>query len=178
MSNRDQIEDIREVFNSEGLLMVVKYALPDVMGFLLSKRGPEQAEKDLRDIGKTIAERMLKVWQPETGDPIKLLKEIKKKFFKKSKQIKAKILDKFGGAPSKILIRDKDCPVCPELAGEEFQVSEIHYCSSIAGFVETILKWLIQNKYTNYTGVTCTTVASIGSGNDSCDMIIELKYGG
>jgi hypothetical protein len=178
MTDLEQLDDIREVFNSEGLLLVVKYALPDVMAFLLNTRGLEQAEQDLRDIGHTIAERMLVIWQPESGDPIKVLKEIKKKFFKKTKQIKAKILEKFGGAPSKILIRDKDCPVCPEQKGEELKVSEIHYCTSISGFVETILNWLIEHKRTTYTGVTCKTVASVGSGHDACDMIIDLKYGG
>ncbi|MHA1266827.1 MAG: hypothetical protein ACTSRS_16440 [Candidatus Helarchaeota archaeon] len=177
MQVQDSLEEIKEIFNSEGLLMVVKFALPDVMAFLINKRGAEQAEKDLRDIGEMIAERMLRVWHPETADPIKLLKEIKKSFFKKTKQIKAQVLERYGGAPSKILIRDRDCPVCPDPSGEEFEISEIHYCTAISGFVEAILKWLIANKYTAYTAASCRTIASVGSGQEACEMIIELKYG-
>ena len=177
MDELGRIGYVQDVFDSDGLLLVVKYALPDVMAFLIHERGAEQAEKDLRDIGNTICERMLMVWEPENTDPIKLLKEIKKKFFKKSKQIKGKVLDRFGGAPAKIKIIDKDCPVCPT-RGEEFEISEIHYCTSISGFIESILNSLIKANRTPYTQASCKTTASVGSGDKHCEMIIELKYGG
>ncbi len=168
---------VQDVYDSEGLLLVVKYALPDVMAFLIRERGAEQAEKDLRDIGEMICDRMLMVWEPENTDPIQVLKEMKKKFFKKSKQIKGKVLERFGGAPSKIKIIDKDCPVCPT-RGEEFEISEIHYCTSISSFIESILNHLIKSKRTPYTQVSCKTIASVGSGDAQCEMIIKLKYGG
>ena len=173
-----RIGNVEDVFNTDGLLLVVKYALPDVMAFLINKRGAEQAVKDLQDIGAIVAQRMLLIWKPDNTDPIKLLKEIKKKFFKKSKQIKGKVLEKFGGAPSKILIRDRDCPVCPEQKGEEIEISEIHYCTAISGFVDGVLKQLIKEKRTPYTQANCKTVASVGSGQKECEMIIDLKYGG
>lgn len=178
MQKSARIGNIQDVYHSDGLLMVVKYALPDVMGFLMTNRSVIQAEQDLRDIGKTIADRMLMVWKPQSSDPIKVLKEIKTKFFKGSKQIKGKILEKFGSAPAKILIREYDCPVCPEKTAEEFKVTEIHYCTSISGFLEGILNYLIKNKRTTYTAASCKTVASVGSGAKTCDMLIELKYGG
>lgn len=170
---------IQKIFEADGLLTTVKYALPDVIAFLISKRGTEQAEKDLIDIGKMIAERMLIIWKPQNNDPIKLLKEIKKKFFKKTKEPKGKVLEKYRDGPSKILIRDRDCPVCPEKGkGEEVEVSEIHYCTAISGFVEAVLNYLIRNKLAPYTQASCKTIASVGSGHDACEMIIDLKYGG
>jgi len=175
--NTTRIGDIQSVYKAQGLLMTVKYSLPDVMGFILNKRGAEQAEKDFRDIGRTIAERMLMVWEPKSTEPAEILNEIKKKFFH-GKKIKAKVLERFGKAPSKILIRESECPVCPEKKGEELEVSEVHYCSSISGFTEAILNHLIEKKLTLYTQASCKTVASVGSGDKYCDMIIELKYGG
>lgn len=170
---------IQKIFEADGLLTTVKYALPDVMAFLISERGVVQAEKDLLAIGKMTAERMLIIWKPRNSNPIKLLKEIKKGFFKKTKEPKGKILERFGGAPSKILIRDRDCPVCPEKgAGEEVEVSQIHYCTAISGFVEAVLNYLIQNKLAPYTQASCKTVASVGSGHKYCEMLIDLKYGG
>ncbi len=176
MQDTGRIGNIQDIFEKQGLLMVVKYALPDVLGFLLAERGVAQTEKDLRDIGEIIAERMLLVWNPSASDPIKLLKEIKKKFFKKSKQIKGKILEKFYRGPKKILIIDKDCPVCPQGHGEEVQISGVHYCTAISGFVEALLKHLIQEGRTPYADVSCKTVASVGSGAKQCEMLIELEY--
>jgi hypothetical protein len=171
------IGNIHYIYKAQGLLMVVKYALPDVIGFILNKRGPEQAEKDLRDIGKTIAERMLMVWKPKSTNPVEILNEVKKKFFS-GKKVRGQVLERFGKAPSKILIHEKDCPVCPEKRGEEVEISQIHYCSAIAGFTETLLNTLASTKQTQYTKASCKTVASVGSGDKECQMLIELKYGG
>lgn len=177
MQNSGRIGNIKDVYDAQGLLMVVKYSLPDVMGFILKKRGPEQAGKDLRDIGKTIAERILMVWEPKSTEPVEVLNEIKKKFFS-GKKVRGEILERFGKAPSKILIHERDCPVCPEKKGEELEVSQLHYCSAIAGFTEALLNHLVGTRQTLYSKAICTTVASVGSGDKECQMLIELKYGG
>jgi len=177
LQNSTRIGNIQDVYKAQGLLMVVKYSLPDVMGFILKKRGPEQAEKDLRDIGKTIAERILMVWKPKSTNPVEVLNEIKKKFFS-GKKVRGEVLERFGKAPSKILIHEKDCPVCPEEKGEELEVSQVHYCSAISGFTEALLNYLVSTKQTLYTKASCKTVASVGSGDKDCQMLIELKYGG
>lgn len=178
LRNFGVIGNIHYIYKAKGLLMVVKYALPDVIGFILSKRGPEQAEKDLRDIGKTIAERILMVWKPKNPrNIVEVLNEIKQKFFS-GKKVRGEVLKQFGKVPSTILIHEKDCPVCPEKRREEVEVSQVHYCSAIAGFTETLLNHLASSKLTVYTSASVKTVASVGSGDKECQMLIELKYGG
>ncbi len=175
MQKVTRIGNIEDIYKCQGLLMTVQYALPDVMAFLLKERGAIKAEKDLQDIGRVIAKRMLMVWTPKNVDPISVSKEMKKKFFKGTKMPKAKIIEKYYRGPRKILLSDKDCPVCPKKS-EEIEISELHYCTAISSFTETILNHLIENKLTPYAKATCKTVASVGSGADHCDMLIELEY--
>ena len=171
-----RIGKIEDLFHAQVNAMVATRALPEVMAFLLEKRGAEQAQKDLYDIGGLIAERMLMVWTPKNVRPYKLAKELMDTFFN-NRKLKGKVAERHSnGKPSKIIIRDFNCPLCPR--EEEVEVSQIHYCISVSGFVEAILNHLIETGRTDYTKATVETVASVGSGFSWCEHVINLEYEG
>lgn len=177
MANVTRIGNPQDLFESQVSTMVARRSFPEVVGFLVSKRGAEQAEQDLRDIARIIVERMLLVWIPKKHKPFEIVKEMMKLFFGNTK-VKGKVLEKFQGRPSKIAIRDHDCPICPEQKGEELEVTEIHYCTPVAGFVEAVIQYLMDQDLVPYTKVKCSTVKSVGSGDKHCEHIIDLTYGG
>ena len=168
------------LFNSKVSTMVVQRALPDVVGFLIGKRGPQQAEQDLRDISRIITQRMLLVWQPKSKKPYQIVKEMMGLFFG-NKKVKGKVIERNpkDKRPTKIIIRDRDCPICPEKKGEELEeVTEIHYCVAVAGFIEAVIRHLMDSDLVPYTNVVCKTVKSVGSGDKHCEHHIDLEYGG
>jgi predicted hydrocarbon binding protein len=171
------IGKIEDLFNAKVSLLVVRRALPEVIGFLVNKRGPEQAERDLRDIGNIIAQRMLMVWSPKTPKPFQIIKDLMR-IFLGNKKLKGKIVERAKGQPLKIVIRDYDCPLCPELKKEALEVSVIHYCVAVSGFVESVLNHLIEHKVAPYTKAKCNTVKSVGSGDKFCEHVITLEYEG
>lgn len=166
----------QDLFAAKVSSLVAKRALPEVVGYIVNKRGPKQAEQDLRDIGAHIAERMLMVWVPNNFKPIQLVKEAMRIFFG-NKKIKSKVLERIKGKPSKIVIRDYDCPICPETKKEELEITEIHYCIAISGFIEALINQLIKNRVVPFTKVKCKTIASVGSGNLYCEHVLEMEYG-
>jgi hypothetical protein len=113
MQSTIQIGDLHDLLGNKVAMLVAKRTLPEVVGFLIKRRGAEQAEKDLREIGSAIAHRILTVWQPKNIDPYRLFKEAMSKFFG-NKKIKEKVLEKMDGKPTKISIQDHNCPLCPE----------------------------------------------------------------
>ena len=178
MENSGIIGNPEDLFKSEVSTMIARRSLPEVVGFLVAKRGAQQAELDLRDISRMITDRMLMVWKPKHIKPFQIVKEMMKLFFG-NKKIKGKVTERIDGRPTQILIRDHDCPICPEKKGdEELEVLEIHYCTSVAGFIESIIHWLMDRDYVPYTKVTCNTVKSVGSGDNHCEHVIDIEYGG
>ncbi|NVM52947.1 MAG: hypothetical protein HWN66_04530 [Candidatus Helarchaeota archaeon] len=177
MAHSTRIGNIEELFKSKVSDIVARRSLPDVVGFLVNKRGPEQAEKDLRDIARIITERMLMVWKPKGRKPFNLFKEMMNLFFG-NKKVKGRVIERMNKRPTKIVIRDFNCPICPEKTKEDLEVPEIHYCTPVSGFVETMIKHLMNQDIVPYTKVTCNTVASVGSGDKYCEHIIDLEYGG
>ena len=171
-----RIGKIQDLYEAQVSLMVAVRSLPEVVGFLVSRRGPEQAEEDLRDIGNTILKRILMVWSPKNTKPFKVFKELMHKFFG-NKKLKGKVEERIDGMPSKIIVRDYNCPLCPSKKVEELEVSEIHYCIAISGFLEGILNHLVEYKVVPFTKAKCNTVASVGSGDKYCEHIINLEYG-
>ena len=175
MQSSTRIGNIQDLFEAKVSLMVAVRSLPEVVGFLVSKRGPEQAEEDLRDIGNIILQRILMVWSPKNRKPFKVFKELMQKFFG-NKKLKGKVEERIDGMTSKIIVRDYNCPLCPSKKGEELEVSEIHYCVAISGFLEGTLNHLIEYKVVPFTKAKCRTVASRGSGDEYCEHIINIEY--
>ncbi len=177
MENSAIIGNPEDLFNAPVSALVSRRSLPEVVGFLVNKRGPKQAEQDLRDIAKIIVDRMFLVWTPKSLKPFKVFKEMMKLFFG-NKKIKGKILERVNGRPIKIAMRDHDCPICPEKKKEFLEVSELHYCVAVSGFIESVIRNLMDRDLVPYTYVSCKTVKSTGSGDKYCEHIIELEYGG
>ncbi len=175
MSDSDILGDTQDLFNAKVNMMVSKRALPDVVAFLIGKRGAKQAEEDLRDIAKIITQRLLVAWMPKERKPYKVFKEMMNTFFNNNK-IKGKILERRNKRPSKIALRDYNCPICPEQRGEEVEISEIHYCIAISGTMEGIFGHLIDSDLVPYTHVQCQTVKSKGSGDKYCEHHLTLKF--
>lgn len=168
---------MEDLLGSKALLMPIKRSSPEIIGFLIAKRGAEQAEKDLYDIGGLIAQRVLMVWSPKKTEPFKVFKEAGRKFFG-NKKIKKRVLERINGRDSKISVQDRKCPVCPTEKGQELeeQLKEINHCVMISGFIEAILKHLIETQPVPYNEIKCETVKSISSGDDYCEHIITIKY--
>ena len=177
MQTSTRIGKIEDLYDAKVALFIVQRALPEVIGFLVNKRGPEQAERDLRDIGNTIAQRILMVWSPKTPKPFQIVKDLMR-IFLGNKKLKGKVVERINGNPSKIIIRDYDCPLCPEQKKEVLEVSVIHYCVSVSGFAEYIFNHLIENRVAPYTKAKCNTVKSVGSGDKWCEHVITLEYEG
>ena len=175
MANTTRIGNPQVLFESQVSTMVARRSLPEVVGFLVSKRGPEQAERDLRDISRIITERMLLVWTPKKHKPFEIVKEMMKLFFGNNK-VKGKVIEKIKGRPKKIAVRDHDCPICPEKKGEELEVTEIHYCVPVAGFIESIIQYLMDKDLVPYTKVSCKTVKSVGSVSPLCILRFQADY--
>ncbi len=171
-----RIGNVQDLFDAQVNQMVAKRALPEVVAFLVTRRGIEQAKKDLRDIASTITQRLLLVWIPKSKKPFKIIKEMMNLFFGNNK-IKGKVLERINGKPSKIAIRDSNCPICPEKKGEEVIIKDIHYCVPISGAIESILSYMIQNKLVPFTNVSCQTVKSTGSGDPYCEHLVIIEYG-
>ena len=81
MENSGIIGNPEDLFKSEVSTMIARRSLPEVVGFLVAKRGAKQAEQDLRDISRMITERMLMVWKPKHIKPFQIVKEMMKLFF-------------------------------------------------------------------------------------------------
>ncbi len=177
MENSGIIGNPEDLFKSQVSMMVAKRALPEVVGFLVAKRGAEQAERDLRDISAIITQRMLMVWKPKNLKPFQIVKEMMALFFG-NKKIKGKVTTRIDKRPTQIVIRDHGCPICPEQKGEELEVTELHYCTPVAGFIEAAINYLMEKDYVPYTKVTCNTVKSVGSGDKHCEHVIDIEYGG
>ncbi|MHA1129449.1 MAG: hypothetical protein ACTSQI_16890 [Candidatus Helarchaeota archaeon] len=175
MDSPTRIGNIQELFEAQVNVMVSKRALPEVVAYLIVKRGVEQAEEDLRDIARIITERLLLVWIPKSNKPFKIFKEMMGLFFG-NKKIKGKVLERKKKRPTKIAIRDYNCPICPDKKGEEVVVSEIHYCVAVSGTVNTIFEYLIANKLVPYLKADCQTIKSVGSGNEYCEHVINIEY--
>ncbi|MHA1266943.1 MAG: hypothetical protein ACTSRS_17025 [Candidatus Helarchaeota archaeon] len=165
------------LYESQVSLMIAKRALPEVVAFLVTKRGVVQAEHDLRDIARIITDRMLICWKPKTLKPFQIVKEMMNTFFN-NKKLKGKITKRIDGKPAQILIRDYNCPICPDKKGEEIKVTELPYCIPIAGFIQAVIQHLIDKDLVPYTKVSCETLKSVGSGDNYCEHVINLEYGG
>lgn len=172
-----RIGNAQELFDAQVNQMVAKRALPEVVAFLTQKRGTAQAKEDLRLIASLITYRLLFVWHPKSRHPFKVLKEMMNLFFGNNK-IKGKVLEKIkSGKPSKISIRDYNCPICPEKKGETVVIKGIHYCVAISGSIESILNYLVESKLVDFKEAKCETVKSTGSGDKYCEHILTLDYG-
>lgn len=176
MQSSTLIGNPQDLFEAKVSALVAKRALPEVVGYIVKKRGPKKAEQDLRDIGAHIARRMLMVWTPKHFKPFQLVKEAMRDFFGNTK-IKGKIIERFKGKTSKIVIRDYDCPLCPERTKEELEITEIHYCVAISGFLEAIFDHLIKNRLVPFSKIRCKTIESVGSGHSHCEHVLEMEYG-
>ena len=171
-----RIGNIQDLYEAQVNQMVAKRALPEVVAYLFKNRGPDQAKKDLRDIASIITKRLLLVWIPRSRKPFNVIKEMMRVFFG-NKKIKGKVLERLNGKPSKIAIRDYNCPICSDKKGEEVIISGIHFCVPVSGAMEAALTYLIENKLALFTKVNCETVKSIGSGDTYCEHILTLEYG-
>ena len=167
--------NIQDLYEANVNMMVAKRALPDVVAFLIDQRGAAQAEQDLKDIARIITQRLFLAWYPKSRTPFKIFQEMMRIFFG-NKKIKGKVLERKNGKPSKIAIRDYNCPICPDKKkGEEVKVSEIHYCIAISGTMEGVISYLISENAIPYMSVSCTTTKSVGSGDDLCEHILSLE---
>jgi predicted hydrocarbon binding protein len=167
----------QDLFEGQVNQMVCKRALPEVVAFLYKRRG-DRAKEDLRDIARVITQRLLQVWTPKSNQPFKVIKEMMDLFFG-NKKIKGKVLERVNGKkPTKIAIRDYNCPICPDRkGGEEVEIKGIHYCVAVSGSIEALLKYLVANKIVSCTDAKCETVKSTGSGDEYCEHILTLEYG-
>jgi hypothetical protein len=170
-----RIGNTQDLFEAQVNQMVCKRALPEVVAFLFTKRGPDQAKEDLRDIANIITHRLLLVWTPKKRKPVELIKEMMYVFFG-NKKIKGKILERINKKPSKIAIRDYDCPICPDRKGEEVVIKGLHYCVPVSGAMEAVLNYMSERKLVPFTKVKVQTEKSTGSGDPYCEHILTLEY--
>jgi len=170
-----RIGNTQDLFDAQVNQMVAKRALPEVVAFLFTKRGADQAKEDLRDIANIITHRLLLVWAPKKRKPVEIIKEMMLVFFG-NKKIKGKILDRINKKPWKIAIRDYDCPICPNKKGEEVIIKGLHYCVPVSGAMEAVLKYMIDNNLVSFKKVKAETVKSTGSGDPYCEHILTLDY--
>lgn len=176
MDSTTRIGKPQDLFEAQVNQMVCKRALPEVVAFLHTKRG-DRAKEDLRDIARIITDRLLQVWTPKSNQPFKVIKEMMDLFFG-NKKIKGRVLERINGKPTKIAIRDYNCPICPDRkGGEEVEIKGIHYCVAISGAIESMLTYLIVNKVVSCSNAKCETVKSTGSGDEYCEHILLLDYG-
>jgi predicted hydrocarbon binding protein len=175
LDSTTRIGNIQELFDAQVNMMVSKRALPEVIAFLITHRGVEQAEEDLRDIARIITQRLLLVWVPKSMKPFKMFKEMMQLFFG-NKKVKGKVLERDNKKPVKIAIRDYNCPICPDQKGEEVEVSGLHYCVAVSGTMNAIFDHMIENNLVPYSKADCRTVKSVGSGDEYCEHIITVEY--
>jgi hypothetical protein len=175
VDNETRIGNIQDLFEAQVNMMVNKHALPEVVAFLITHRGAEQAEQDLRDIARIITERLLLAWVPKSHKPFKIFKETMQLFFG-NKKLKGRVLERFGKKPKKIAVRDYNCPICPDNKGEVVEISDVHYCVVVSGTMNTIFDYLITNNLVPYVKADCQTVKSVGLGDEYCEHIINIKY--
>ena len=177
LESPNRIGNIEELIGTKALLMPIKRSSPEIIGFLIAKRGLEQAAKDLYDIGGLIAERILMVWSPKKTEPFEIFKEAGRKFFG-NKKIKKRVLERVNGRDSIISVQDRNCPVCPTEKGQELeeQLRKINHCIMISGFIEAVIKHQIATQSLPYSDIKCETVKSVSSGDEYCEHILTIKY--
>jgi len=170
-----------DLYGRKALHIVAQMAYPAVVAFLAEHYGAEEATEHLRDLGSRICKKLMRVYKPKKKKFGPLIKE----FFNtcwEDKKIKVKAVEKNKlKRPTKFLIYDKDCGLCPK--EEELEpIENLNFCSAISGFLETMLQELtaknypIGFKYDKNVTFKVDTLQSRGSGKKKCIHEIKVFY--
>jgi len=165
-----------DLFGKKARVLVAQMTYPDLVNFLLHHRTPEQAEEDLRDISMRICKKLLELWKPKSRKVLNLIKELLRLIWGGNMIFKVIQYDD-RKRPLLVQFIDKDCKICK--SGEEvLEVSKIHYCSAISGFVEYLLNYMAQQgtMKLKYKSADVRTTSSKGNGDKQCIHFCTFTY--
>ncbi len=153
-------EDLLKIKNQEAFIPII---YSEIVSLLKTKYGNEYTMKRLREMGHRLAEGLLKYWKPTKVKSIPdIIKETYQQFFYRKIEVK-EVLDK-------IIVRDKNCPVCYL----DVTDSDIPFCIVIGAVIEGIInglrKWLPK-----LPEIQCETVASRSMGAEVCEHVVTYK---
>lgn len=165
-----------DLFGKKVQVLVAQMTYPDLVHFLLQHRTPEQAEEDLRDIATRICKKLLEVWKPKSRTVLGLVKELLRLIW--GGDMTFKVIQHDGRKrPLLVQLIDKNCRLCK--SGEEvLEVSGIHYCAAVSGFIEYLLNYTAQKgtMKLKYKSVDVRTISSKGSGGTQCIHYCAFTY--
>ncbi|MHA1130391.1 MAG: hypothetical protein ACTSQI_05540 [Candidatus Helarchaeota archaeon] len=165
-----------DLFGRKVRLLVAQMTYPELVNFLIARRTPQEAEKDLHDISSGICESLLKIWKPKSRKVVGLIKELLKVIWKG--KLKYKILERTSDKrPLTVEFIDVDCKLCKS-EGEILEAEGIHYCAAVAGFIEYLLNFMAEQgtMQLNYKSVVVKTISSKANGDDRCAHLVTFNY--
>lgn len=116
----------------------------------------DKAPDVLKELGRRMAETILKIWAPKKNSTEAIVQEIYKQIL-----LKKPIIEKQAGG-TRLIVKDEDCVLCWNV------VANIHYCIPIGVILETVINKYSQDK------VQVETLKSKAMGADHCEHVINV----
>ena len=153
-------DELMKIKNQQAFIPII---YSEMVVLLKRKYGNEYAMKRLREMGRRIADGILKHWHPKNTKTIPdIVKEAYKTFVYGKVEVE-EILDKF-------VIHDENCPLCYM----DITDSDIPFCTVFSAMIEVLINSSRQWN-PRLPEVECVTIASRSMGASLCEHSIILK---